>query len=294
VELNAQRQELEAAHDQLLQSQKLEAIGQLAAGIAHEINTPVQFVADNLRFLQDAFGDLTGLIAAHQRLLVVSRNGPVPAEALAEVDSVTADLDLEFVLGEVPQAIDQAGEGVQRISKIVRSLKHFSHPGGEVKELSDLNEAIESTITVASSEWKYVADVVTHYDPDLPLVSCVLGEFNQVILNMVVNAAHAIKDVVGDSGEKGTITIATRGAGQWAEITLRDSGAGMSPAVRAKIFDPFFTTKEVGRGTGQGLAIAHSVVVKTHHGTIDVRSTVGQGTEFTIRLPVEQDVALAG
>ncbi|MBI1759194.1 MAG: hybrid sensor histidine kinase/response regulator [Actinobacteria bacterium] len=292
--LSEQRRELQTAHSQLLQSQKLEAIGQLAAGIAHEINTPVQFVADNLLFLQDAFGGLTNLITAHQRLLGASRAGPAPAEALADVDSVVAGMDLEFLMSEAPQAIEQAGDGVQRISKIVRSLKNFSHPGGEALRLSDLNEAIESTITVAGSEWKYVAEVVARYDPNLPLVSCVLGEFNQVILNMVVNAAHAIKDVVGDSGEKGTITVTTRADGQWVEITIQDTGAGIPPDVRAKIFDPFFTTKEVGRGTGQGLAIAHSVVVSSHHGKIDVESEVGHGTVFTIRLPIEQDSALAG
>jgi len=167
-------------------------------------------------------------------------------------------------------------------------MKEFSHPSGDQKQMPDLNRAIESTTTVARNEWKYVAELVTDLDPELPLVPCLVGDFNQVILNMIINAAHAIADVVGkDSGEKGTITVATRRDGDWAEIRISDTGIGIPEEIRSKIFDPFFTTKDVGQGTGQGLAIAHATVVKKHGGEFNVESEPGRGTTFVIRLPIE-------
>jgi signal transduction histidine kinase len=181
---------------------------------------------------------------------------------------------------------------VQRVSKIVGAMKEFSHPGTGEKTAVDLNRAIESTLTVATNEWKYVAEVATDLDAALPPVVCLPGEFNQVILNMVVNASHAIGDVVGDGGKgKGTITVSTRHDGDDVEIRIRDSGTGMPEHIRARIFDPFFTTKGVGRGTGQGLAIAHSVIVDKHGGTIQVESEVGKGTTFILRLPIQPAVA---
>ncbi len=214
------------------------------------------------------------------------------SELVAEVDASVAEADVEYLMEEVPKAIDQSLEGVQRVATIVRSMKEFSHPGGADKQPADLNRAIESTITVARNEWKYVAEMVTDFDASLPLVPCLVGDFNQVILNMIINAAHAIRHVVGDNtGEKGTITLTTRRDGDWAEIRLSDTGTGMPAEVRAKIFDPFFTTKDVGKGTGQGLAIARAVVVKKHGGRIDVESEVGQGTTFIIRLPIEPEPA---
>ena len=177
---------------------------------------------------------------------------------------------------------------VGRVTKIVRAMKEFSHPS-QAKTPVDLNAAIQSTLTVASNEWKYVAELNTDFDPALPLVTCLPGEFNQVILNIIVNAAHAITDVVGEaSGEKGVITITTRKLDGCAEICIADTGKGMPKDVKARIFDPFFTTKEVGKGTGQGLSIAYNVVVEKHAGTITVDSVSGQGTTFTIRLPLEE------
>jgi signal transduction histidine kinase len=187
---------------------------------------------------------------------------------------------------EIPRALNQSLEGVDRVAKIVRAMKEFSHPARE-KTATDLNRAIQSTITVASNEWKYVAEVDMDLDTNLPAVHCSPAEFNQVVLNMVVNAAHAIADVVGDGSKgKGKIRVKTRPDGDWAIVEISDSGCGMPAHIQQRIFDPFFTTKEVGKGTGQGLAIAHNVVVDKHGGTIKVVSSPGAGTTFIIRLPI--------
>ena len=279
---------------QLAQAQKLESIGQLAAGVAHELNTPIQYVGDNARFLQNSFADLTGLLGAYGALADAARSGPVSPALVEEVDAAAESADLEYLLDEIPNAITQSLEGVGRVAAIVRAMKEFSHPGSTHKTAVDLNRAIESTATVARNEWKYVADLVTDFAPDLPPVPCLPGELNQVFLNIIVNAAHAIGDVVGDgAGGKGTITVTTRPvpaeAPSHAEVRIADSGTGIRPEVISKIFDPFFTTKEVGRGTGQGLSIAHGIVVEKHGGTIACESEVGRGTTFIIRLPLAGD-----
>ena len=198
--------------------------------------------------------------------------------------------DIDYLLSEVPRAIRQALEGVERIAKIVQSMKEFAHPGPAEKQSVDLNRAIESTVTVAQNEWKYVAELETDFDTALTPVPCLLGEFNQVILNMIINAAHAIADVVGDGSRgKGQIRIATRLAGEWAEVRISDTGTGIPEGARAKVFDPFFTTKEVGKGTGQGLAISHTVVVERHGGQLTFETQEGVGTTFVVRLPLKQD-----
>jgi len=263
---------------------KLEAIGQLAAGIAHEINTPVQYVGDNLNFIRDELG---GLMTAMSGLSHLGSSEP-------EIRRILQTTDLSFLQEELPRAIDQSIEGCGRIATIVRAMKEFSHPSLE-KVPSDLNRAIQSTITVATNEWKYVADVSTNLDPQLPPVACQIGEINQVILNMLVNAAHAIAEVVGDGGrDKGRITVTTALAGQLAEIRITDTGAGIRPDHLDRIFDPFFTTKPVGCGTGQGLAIAHDVIVRKHQGSIRVESQPGTGSTFIIRLPVEARIIADG
>lgn len=273
---------------QLGQSQKLEAIGQLAAGIAHEINTPTQYVGDNIRFMQESFTDMAELMGKYRRLLEKVKVDGTHATLVAELESLAEDADVEFVMEELPSAIEQSLEGVGRVSAIVRAMKEFSHPGVEEKSAVDINKAIESTATVARNEWKYVADLNTDFAPDLPPVPCFAGEFNQVILNIIVNAAHAIGDAVGDgSGGKGTITITTRRDNDWVEIRISDTGNGIPEAARPKIFDPFFTTKDVGRGTGQGLAISHSVIVEKHYGNITFETELGKGTTFIIRLPLD-------
>jgi PAS domain S-box-containing protein len=266
--------------------QKMEAIGQLAAGIAHEINTPTQYIGDNTHFVQDGFADIARLLAAHARLLEAARADAITPALLAEVEAIVAESDIDYLLEEIPKAIRQSLEGVARVSKIVGAMKEFSHPGSDEKTAIDLNRAVDSALTVATNEWKYVANLVTDFDPALPPVPCLPSEISQVIVNIVVNAAHAIADVARDRGEKGTITVSTRAAGAWAEIRIADTGTGIPPEIRQKIFDPFFTTKGVGRGTGQGLAIAHSVVVDKHGGVIEVESEMGRGTTFLLRLPI--------
>ena len=275
---------------QLVQAQKMESVGQLAAGIAHEINTPTQYVGDNTRFLEDAFRDLVPLLTHCSQLCKAAGDGAIPRQLLANVVATAKEADLEYLIDEIPNAISQSLEGVERVAKIVRSMKDFSHPGGETKQAVDLNRALESTLTVCRNEWKYVAEVVSRYDPDLPMVTCLPGECNQVFLNLIINAAHAIGDRLADEPtEKGTITVATRRDGDWVEICIEDTGTGIPDESRSRIFDPFFTTKEVGRGTGQGLAIAHSVVTERHGGTINFESEIGRGTTFIVRLPISGD-----
>lgn len=274
---------------QLRHAQKMESIGQLAAGIAHEINTPTQYIGDNTRFLKDAFGDLNGLVQKHMVFIQEMKSQSLALDSVKAIEAAAADADVEYLLNEVPKAIDQSLDGVERVAKIVRAMKEFSHPGSEVKSAIDLNNAIESTLTVCRNEWKYVADVETDFTPDLPLVTCLPGEMNQTILNIVVNASHAIADVVGDGANgKGKIFVSTRPDGEWVEIRIRDTGSGIPEAARSKVFDPFFTTKGVGKGTGQGLAIAHSVIVDKHAGTIAFETETGKGTTFVIRIPIAE------
>jgi signal transduction histidine kinase len=272
---------------QLRHAQKMESIGQLAAGIAHEINTPTQYIGDNTRFVQDAFGDITRLVTEYDKLFRSAEAGAVTAELLDAVKSAAGLADMAYLSVEIPKAIQQSLDGVSRVTHIVRAMKEFSHPGTTEKTPVDLAKAIQSTVTVASNEWKYVADLVTDFDPALPPVSCLPGEFNQVVLNLIVNASHAIADVVGDAGNgKGTLTVSTRRDGDWAEVRIRDTGTGIPEAAREKVFDPFFTTKSVGKGTGQGLAIAHNVIVEKHGGTITFETETGKGTLFIIRVPI--------
>ncbi len=274
--------------EQLLQAQKLESVGQLAAGIAHEINTPTQYIGDNTRFLKEAFQDLKSLLANYERLLSAAKDNTLSNETVQEIEAAVKSTDAGYLLEEIPKAIDQSLEGVSRVAALVNAMKEFSHPDTKEKTLLDLNHAIGSTITVARNEWKYVADMETEFDPSLPMVSCLPGEFNQVILNLIVNAAHAIGDVIKKGGpEKGKIKVQTSHCIAWAEIRIQDTGSGIPKDVQSRIFDPFFTTKEIGKGTGQGLAIARSVVVGKHGGTIHFETEEGKGTTFIIRLPYD-------
>ncbi len=279
---------------QLQQAQKLESIGQLAAGIAHEINTPTQYVSDNTVFLQRAFDNLIEAAQGSEQLLAAARQGTIGPGEIEQFAAVIRKAKLDFLQKQVPPAFEQSLEGLDRVSRIVGAMKEFSHPAQE-KTNVDLNRAIQSTITVASNEWKYVAEMHTGFDAALPPVFCLPGAFNQVILNMIVNAAHAVGDVVGDgSNGRGDITVSTRHVNDRAEIRISDTGAGMTADVKTRIFDAFFTTKEVGKGTGQGLAMAHNVIVEKHGGTIDVESEPGKGTTFIIRLPLQPPTAETG
>ena len=270
---------------ELAAAQKLESVGRLAAGVAHEINTPVQFVSDNVEFVRTSMTDVTAVIQAYRRLqhAIESSRDVATAARLASEAEKAADLD--FIIENAPNALDSSLEGLCRIATIVRSMKEFAHPDQAEKTSADLNQAIKSTLIVAHNEYKYVAELDTDFG-ELPPVPCYLGEINQVVLNLLVNAAHAISDVVRDTSGLGTLTVRTRLDGDEVEISVGDTGSGLPEDVRDKIFEPFFTTKEIGKGTGQGLAIAHSVIVKKHGGSLRFETECGKGTTFFIRLPV--------
>jgi PAS domain S-box-containing protein len=281
IEDITQRKKLEG---QLLQVRKLESIGQLAAGIAHEINTPTQYIGDNTRFLQESFNDIADMIGKYNNLLKADNISP---DSISRLKQTMEEIDIEYLLDEIPHAIEQTLEGIDRVAEIVQAMKEFSHPGVEGKTGVDLNKAIKSTIAVARNEWKYTSEMKTQFDPELPLVHCLPGELNQVILNIIINASQAIVEVVGDgSEEKGAITISTQKDGDWAEIRISDTGPGIAEEIRDKVFDHFFTTKEIGSGSGQGLSIAHSIVVDKHGGTISLDTEIGKGTTFIIRMPI--------
>jgi len=282
---------LEQFHSDDLQTQKLTAIGQLAAGIAHEINTPMQYVGDNTRFLKDSFKEINLVLAKLGELMETEKNSTSVTELRMQLEESVKSTDVEFLTKEIPAAIQQSLEGIGRVSEIVRAMKEFSHPNELEKEETDINETILNTITVARSEWKYVAELETDLDPDLPPVPCLRGEFNQVILNLLVNAAHAIGEVTHkDDTQKGKITITTRKKEIWAEIRIGDTGTGIPEKVQPRVFDPFFTTKEVGKGTGQGLAIARSIITEKHQGTITFETKEGKGTTFIIRVPINREI----
>lgn len=269
-------------------AQKLESIGELAAGIAHEINTPIQYIGDNTKFVQEAFGEVSSVLSACQDLLASIDGGGDVAASSQTVKTKLAATDLAYVIDEVPAAITQTLDGVDRVANIVRAMKEFSHPGTSEKTPTDLGKAIRNTTMVARNEWKYVAEMVLELADDMPLVPCLPGELNQVLLNIVVNAAQAIGESLGKASDrKGTITIGTSVVGNDAEIRISDTGGGITPDDCERIFHPFYTTKVAGKGTGQGLAIARSVIIEKHGGSIDVQSELGVGTTFVIRIPME-------
>jgi len=276
----------EMAEMELRQAQKLESVGRLASGIAHEINTPIQFVGDNTRFLQDSFAGLQTLLAKYQELRDAAAAGPVDPAFLADLRRMEEASDCAYLVEEIPKALAQTLEGVTQVATIVRAMKEFAHPERKERVAVDINKALLSTLTVARNELKYVADVETDFG-ELPLVVCNVSDLNQVFLNLLVNAAHAIADVVKQSGKKGKIRVRTMAEGKTVLVAISDTGCGIPEGIRSRIFDPFFTTKEVGRGTGQGLAIARSVVVERHKGSLTFESTEGEGTTFYVRLPVQ-------
>ena len=269
--------ERKALESQLIQSQKLESIGQLAAGIAHEINTPIQYVGDNLRALLDNFEDLFALIKIY-REQTDDRIG----ERREQTRQAEEKLDLAYILEDTPNAIQQAIEGTDRVTEIVRAMKDFSHLDRSKISTIDISQAIENTLTVARNEYKYIADVTTDF-AELPAVQCFASDLNQVFLNLIVNAAHAIADKGNDRGQ---ITVKTRSVNNQVEVAITDTGAGIPKEIEHRIFDPFFTTKEVGRGTGQGLSIAHQIIRK-HSGSISFETEIGVGTTFLVQIPTQ-------
>jgi len=283
--LNALMEDNKKMEIELRHAQKLEAVGALAAGIAHEINTPIQFVSDNTRFLRDAFRDMAGVIAKYQTVCDQAATGAPSRESVEHAINERDKADWDYLRDEIPKAIEHSEEGLGRVATIVRAMKDFSHVNHKGMSTADLNHALQSTLIVARNELKYVADVDCDYGKLSPVI-CNLGDLNQVFLNLLINAAHAIGDVVKQSGQKGRIKVSTRQEGAWVELTISDTGTGIPEEIRDKVFDPFFTTKEVGKGTGQGLAIARSIIVTKHGGTLTFDTRVGSGTTFYVRLPV--------
>ncbi len=280
--------EKEQLQARLLHTQKLESVGQLAAGIAHEINTPTQYIGTNINFLDEAFADLTALIKKFLALLTAAENSSFAPEPVHAVRDKLEEVDWEYLAEEIPEAISQTKDGVHRVSSIVQAMKEFSHPGSKEKTAVDLNRLIETTMTVARNEWKYLAEIKTDFAENLPNVPCFSDELGQVMLNLLVNAAHGIAEKLGANpeGKKGTINLSTRRINDMVEIRITDNGIGIPEAISNNIFDPFFTTKEVGKGTGQGLAIARDVIVNKHGGTLEVESGEGKGATFILCLPL--------
>ena len=266
-------------------AQKLESVGRLAAGIAHEINTPIQYIGDSVSFLQATQMDLAGLRSAYISAIQQMQDSTHARQAMESVRAAERAVDLAFVDQEVPKAFARTLEGVQRVAAIVRAMKEFAHPDSAEQSPADLNRAIETTLLVAHNEYKYCAQVETDLT-ELPDVMCNVGELNQVFLNLIVNAAHAIAET-GKDAREGKITVTSRSLGEQVEISVADNGCGISEENLERIFDPFFTTKPMGRGTGQGLAITRAIVIEKHGGHVNVHSEVGSGTRFVLRLPVD-------
>lgn len=278
----SERKKLE---EKLAHTNKMESLGQLATGVAHEINTPNQYIGDNVRFVDDSFGDLARLMTAYRAAIASAKVDDATRKELQELEEKA---DLDFTLDQIPQALTQAIEGVDRVGSIIRAMKDFAHPGVKSYTMVDINRIIESTVMVARNEWKYVAELGLDLDESRPNVQGNPGELSQVILNLVVNAAQAIEQKHKD-GKKGSILITTRSDSKLVTITVTDDGCGIDDSVKSNIFDPFFTTKGVGVGTGQGLSITRSVVDR-HSGEIFVSTRVGVGTTFVIKLPIMKEV----
>jgi signal transduction histidine kinase len=285
--LQVEREQIKTAQYRI---KKMDALGRLASGIAHEINTPSQYIMDNLTFLRQAMTDLGKLLIADQALRSFALVSNMPLAHAA--DDIARDIDSAYLLAEIPKCLNQSMEGMEGIRSIVQAMREFSHPASESKTPIDLNHVIENALTMSRNEWKCVATVRLELDHDLPLIPCMPGEMSQVLLNLIVNASHAIADTIPSGGNQlGLMVISTSHGAKWVEIRITDTGTGILPDVRDRIFEPFFTTKSIGKGTGQGLAIAWSIVVDKHHGTLTFESELGAGTTFTIRLPMQSEAA---
>lgn len=271
-----------------IQSMKLESIGELAAGIAHEINTPIQFIGSNISFLRDSFADLLQVNKAYSGLRDKLKNSIEYSAILNDIARLEESADIAYLEEEAPKAFAQTIDGVDRVTKLVLGLKGFAHSGaGENKSEVDINDIITNSLIVCHNAYKYVAELVTEFG-DLPAIKVFPGDIGQVIVNMVINAAHAIADQKEKTGVMGSIRICTSCDNHTIVVAIADTGGGIPENIRQRIFDPFFTTKKVGQGSGQGLAICRTLIHDKHRGEISIESTVGKGTTFYIRLPLEQ------
>ena len=272
---------------ELIRSQRLESIGTLAAGVAHEINTPIQFIGDNTRFVEDALKSLCTLVHEYQDLFTALPGDRNYDTFIENGKNIIKKVDFEFLESEIPNALQQTQEGIDQVVKIVSAMKDFSHVGTENMQEEDINRAIKTVVTISRNEWKYIADIEMTLAEPLPLVFCFIGSIKQVLLNLIVNAAHSIADALKLRGEgKGTIKIATYTKEKNVIIAVSDTGVGIPEKIRDQVFDPFFTTKEVGKGTGQGLSMAYQTIVEKHNGKLWFETETGKGTTFFISLPL--------
>jgi len=282
------------AQHELDRTRMIQNIGRLSAGIAHEINTPVQFIGDNMRFLSDSFEQVIDLLRMYKQIAESGTKGDMSGQskqdAIEKIRVAEEQADLDFLTGEIPRAIEQSLDGIKRVLTIVSAMRDFSHIDERRMAPADLNKAIHSTIVLLRNEIKYVADVKTDLDENLPRVYCCADDINQVLLNLLINAAHSIAEAVGtNSPDRGIITVTSRQHDKDVLISISDTGTGIRPQIRNKIFDPFFTTRQPGKGTGQGLSLARSIVVDKHAGSLEFETEIGVGTTFTVRLPIEQN-----
>jgi signal transduction histidine kinase len=281
IDVTEERRQLrESAH-----GQKFESVGRIAAGVAHEINTSVQFISDSVRFVRHALKDVPRALADYRSLAVGALSGKDVAEAARKATDTDEAADVDYFLKNAPDALDRALDGIGRVGSIVRSMTEFAHPDTLAMADVDINRAIRSTLNMARNEYKSVAELETDL-ADLPFVRCHAGDFNQVMLNLLLNAAHAIGDAVAGTSAKGKIKVRTRSIGDFVEVSITDTGEGIPESVRARIFEPFVTTKEVGRGTGQGLALSRGIVVDKLKGSLHFETETGTGTTFYVRLPI--------
>jgi two-component system NtrC family sensor kinase len=266
LRIELQQQQLEE-----MVAQRLDSVGQLAAGVAHEINTPVQYISDNIHFVRDSVQELLDRVDKLQG---------------AQVPVIMDDADLKFLKANLPQSLASSMDGLARISVIVNSLKEFSRPDQKEMSACDLNKAVHDTLLVASGDYTSIAELETHFG-ELPPVTCYAAEMHQALLNLIANAADAIGEVFKTTAGKGRLTVSTSRENGHAIIRITDTGAGIPEDIRQKIFDPFFTTKEVGKGIGQGLTIARNIIVRKHGGDLSFHSDLTKGTTFIVRVPIE-------
>jgi signal transduction histidine kinase len=264
-------------------SNRLEVVGQLAAGIAHEINTPVQYIGDNLRYVSDQLDILIELVNRYQNLSDLIQNDDILRKRYSEVQEFSEENDIDFLAEEVPAAISQSMMGVETISAIVRSMRSLVHSGAREKVLTDVNEAIESAVLMSKGSWKHSLELKTDLAQDLPKVRCYEGELSQVLINLIINATHAIEE----TSKQGTIEVRSFIYKKSVGVQIQDSGTGIPIEIQHRIFDPFFSSKDVGKGTGQGLAFAHSSIVERSGGALFFETAAGEGTTFHIYLPIE-------
>ena len=274
----------------LAQARKAEALGTLAAGIAHEINTPIQFISDNIRFLSNAHCGLLDLVQRYEAALAGADNKSDNGDGAEEIEDYENEIDLQFLRDEIPRALAQSTDGLRQVTRIVAALRHFAH-GGKERQKLDLNKAIEDAVLVSRSQWKTVADVRMDLDPSLPLVNCVTAEIKQALLNLIMNAGQAVGEAarsdVGPASKRGLISVTSARNNGVVEVRVSDNGPGIPEEIREQIFDPFFTTRDVGQGTGQGLTLAYASIVNRHGGRLSFETRTGKGTTFTISLPLE-------